>query len=236
MSLFRFRQFSMHHHRSTMKIGTDAVLLGIWTAVEGATTILDVGTGSGVIALLLASRASHAAIDAVDIDEDSCREAAENFDRSPFKERMRVFHDDFQRFSASRNEKYDLIVSNPPFFVNDMPSSHAKKVLARHTQTMDYRSLLKGAVKLLAPGGNFSLVLPYAQKQFFVSLAAERGLYLQREMLIFPKPCYPPNRINMQFGFEKTGLRSEKFVIRNEDGSFTPMYKAFVGDYYISVK
>ncbi len=226
----------MYHHRATMKIGTDAVLLGIWTDVKGVSNILDVGTGSGIIALLLASRTTDAVIHAIDIHNDSCLEAAENFRGSPYGNRMAVFHDDFVRFAPKHATQYDLIVSNPPFFVNDMRSSSSEKVLARHTQSLDYNTLVDGVKKLLAPKGIFSLVLPYVQKQHFVSLAAAAGLHLQREMLIFPKPCYPPNRINMQFGFEQKPVVSEKFIIRNEDGSFTKRYKDYTGDYYISVK
>ncbi len=233
---FRFKQFSMYHHRSTMKIGTDAVLLGIWTEVKGANRVLEVGAGSGVISLLLASRNAESKIDAVEIDEDSCVEAGENFANSPFAERLRVLKDDFNAFVAVNKTKYDLIVSNPPFFVNDMKSTDPKKKLARHTGTLSYEQLVRGVVEILNEKGKFSLVLPYSQRRNFLNICTRNGLWLQKELLIFPKPCKEPNRVNMQLGFEKKSLISEKFIIRNEDGSFTQMYLKTVGDYYISVK
>ncbi len=226
----------MYHHRSTMKIGTDAVLLGIWTDVSGVNRILDVGTGSGIISLLLASRNAGATIDAVEIDTDSCKEAGGNFAASPFAARMRVYNKDFKLFADENREKYDLVVSNPPFFVNDMKSVDTKKKLARHTETLSYGQLVKGVTQVLDGKGKFCLVLPYAQRRNFLNICAKYGMFLQKEMLIFPKPCKEPNRVNMQLGFEKRKPVTGKFIIRNEDNTFTNVYLKTVGDYYISVK
>ncbi len=233
--LFHFRQFSMHHHQSTMKIGTDAVLLGIWADVSPAQRVLDVGTGSGIVALLLASRTKTAWIDAVEIDRSSCIEAGQNFTASPFSDRLQIIHNDFIRFSKQAQTKYDLIISNPPFFIDDLISENRQKTLARHAQSLPYEQLLEGVVKLLNKKGNFSLVLPYILSRRFLKWAREKDLYLQREMLIFPKPCLSPNRVNLQLGFEEKAVKREKFIIRNEEGHFTKEYLNRVDDYYLSV-
>ena len=226
----------MYHHQSTMKIGTDAVLLGIWSDVADAKQILDVGTGSGILALLLSSRNKIATVDAVEIDSDSCREAELNFNNSPFAGRLHIIKQDFNKFAAETRKKYDLVISNPPFFVNDMKSSRDKKRLARHTDSLTYKQLIQGVTSVLSKTGKFCLVLPYSQKQFFLKTCADYGFHLQKEMIIFPKPCKEPNRINMQLGFEKKLLITRKFVIRNENGSFTSDYLNTESDYYISVK
>jgi tRNA1Val (adenine37-N6)-methyltransferase len=233
---FRFKQFSMYHHRSTMKIGTDAVLLGIWAEVGGVRRILEVGTGSGVISLLLASRNGNCIIDAVETDNDSCIEAGENFANSPFSARMNLIKGDFNIFAAGNRTKYDLIISNPPFFVNDMKPEDPKKRMARHTGTLSYVQLVKGVAGLLEKSGKFCLVLPYGQRRHFLDICTRYGLFPEREMLIFPKPCKEPNRVNMELGFEKKEPVSDKFIIRNENGTFTEMYLKTVENYYISVK
>ncbi len=233
--LFRFKQFSMHHHQSTMKIGTDAVLLGISTDVSQAQRVLDVGTGSGILALLVASRTKTAWIDGVEIDKASCIEAGQNFTASPFSQRLQIIHNDFTRFSQQPQAKYDLIISNPPFFIHDLISKNRQKTLARHAQSLPYDQLLEGVVRLLSPQGIFSVVLPYYQSRQFITLAAQQNLLLQKEMLIFPKACKEPNRANLQLGFVKKPVIRDKFIIRNEEGRFTKEYLKKVDEYYISV-
>ncbi len=230
---FRFRRFSLHHHRSTMKVGTDAVLLGIWTDVSNVETALDIGTGSGILSLLLASRCE-VTVDAVDIDRDSVQEAKKNFSNSPFKNQLHVYHDDFVHFASVNKKQYELIVSNPPFFVNDLPSEDKKKTLARHTQSLQYYELIKGTAQLLKTQGRFCLVLPYYESQNFVTIAKTVGLCLQKQMLIFPKFCKEPNRVNLQLGFQHKKLNTEKFIIRNENNSYTGQYVNMVKNYYIS--
>jgi len=231
---FHFKTFSLHHHRSTMKVGTDAVLLGIWTELSGTQKVLDVGAGSGILSLLLAARAD-LKIDAIELDEASSREAAENFAAADFRTEFHVIHSDFNTFSEASEKKYDLIISNPPFFINDQKSEKQSKRQARHTDTLTYEQLIDGAMRLLNAEGKISVVLPYRESRIFVQHAKASGLFLQKQMIIFPKPCMEPNRINLLFSKTDHTLITEKFIIRNEDGSFTQQYRNFVGDYYLSV-
>ncbi len=219
-----------------MKIGTDAVLLGIWTDIKNADKILDVGTGSGIIALLLASRTKMSKIDAIELDKLSYEEAFDNFAMSPFAQRMTIINDNFINFANNSSRSYNLIVSNPPFFINDFISKNRRKTLAKHALSLSYEKLLNGVSMLLNTNGIFCLVIPYAQKQYFLQLATNKKLFLQKEMYIFPKYCQEPNRINMQLGFEKKETKTEKLIIRNTDGSFTHQYINMVEDYYLWIK
>jgi tRNA1Val (adenine37-N6)-methyltransferase len=231
---FHFKTFSLHHHRSTMKVGTDAVLLGIWTDLTGVKSVLDVGTGCGIISLLLASR-EPVSVDAVEKDQDSFEEASQNFVESSFFDRLRIFHSDFNDFVPPENKKYDLIVSNPPFFINDLQSKNAKKSLARHTQTLTYELLVKVAQTLLNPNGKIAVVLPYRESRFFLQAAQDAGFFVEKKMLIFPVLGREPNRINLLLSRKPVDEQTEKFTIRDEDGKFTSQYVEFVKDYYLSI-
>ncbi len=232
---FHFRQFSLLHHRSTMKVGTDAVLLGIWTELSGVKDVLDVGTGCGILPLLLAARKASVRVDAVELDEASSGEASENFRLSPFAGRLQIFHADINHFVPDAGKKYDLVISNPPFFVNDRRPEKISRLMARHSDTLSYGQLAKAGERLLKPQGRFAVVLPYRESRLFLKAAAETGLQLHKQMLIFPMPCKEPNRINLLLGTSVAIPETEKFIIRNEDSSFTRQYLDTVKNYYLSI-
>ncbi len=229
---FHFKQFSLHHHQSTMKVGTDAVLLGIWANLNNVKTVLDIGTGSGIISLLIASRAQ-VLVDAVELDNASAAEAKTNFKNVSFSDRLNIIHADFKDFDRQTNKKYDLIISNPPFFINDLRPKEVTRRIARHTDSLTYSELISGAVNLLNINGKLVVVLPYMHHFNFLDIAKKHGLLLHKKMLIFPKPCKEPNRINLQLGFSRKVPTDEKFIIRNENGKLTSQYLKFVSDYYL---
>ena len=231
---FHFKSFSLHHHRSTMKVGTDAVLLGIWADLNGVKTVLDVGAGCGIISLLLASRTS-LFVDAVELDHESSEEASRNFEDSPYSDRLKIFQSDINDFVPPGNKKYDLIVSNPPFFINDLHSKNPKKRMARHAQKLSYEQLLQDSKKLLNPEGKISVVLPYRESRLFLQMAISEGFFVEKKMLIFPVAGKEPNRINILLSQRSAGELTEKFIIRDEDGNFTRQYVDFVKDYYLSI-
>ncbi len=231
---FHFQQFSLHHHRSTMKVGTDAVLLALWTDLDSVRSVLDIGTGCGIIPLLLAARSTSVKIDAVELDADSFEEATENFSVSPFADRLRVFHSDINHFVPLFGKKYDLVISNPPFFINDHRPKHAGRKMARHTDTLSYQQLVEASWRLMKPGGRFSIVLPYRESKVFLEQAGQSRFHLQQKMLIFPKPCREPNRVNLLLGTSQTVPVTEKFIIRDEHGIFTHQYIDMVKNYYLS--
>ena len=232
---FYLKQFSLYHHSAAMKVGTDSLLLGIWIQPEKAQRILDIGTGCGILALLMAAR-SGANTEAVELDEASYTEAKQNFLNSPYSDRLFAIHNDFRKFAQQGNQKYDLIISNPPFFINDMRPKEKTRSNARHGDELNYDELCTGVVKLLNPNGRFCLVLPYDESRLFRTVAEKHGLYVCRKLLIFPKRGWQPNRVNLELTIEKnTDPATEKFVIREEDNTFTGQYIDFFKNYLIGL-
>lgn len=229
---FFFKKFGLFHHRSTMKIGTDAILLSRWVEVNADDDVLDIGTGCGLIPLMLSQKGIRHA-DAVEIDADSFEEASLNFRNSAWSENLNAFHEDVRTFADKNLCKYDLIVSNPPFFFGDNAPQKIKKSLARHTNTLNYNDLLVAVKKMLKPDGRFALVLPAIESKTFMKKASETGFCLQKEMKIVPIKGKEPNRVNMQFVLNQDDTCVETFVLRNEDHSFTKEYKEFLKDFYL---
>ena len=230
---FFFKRFGLFHHRSTMKIGTDAILLARWVEVSENDEVLDIGTGCGLIPLMLAQKGIKNA-DAVEIDRDSYEEATQNFNNSAWKSHLFAVNDDIKHYAITCGKKYDLIVSNPPFFFGDNIPEKAKKGLARHTNTLSYNDLLISVKKLLKPEGRFALVLPALESKTFLKDAENQGFYLQKEMKIVPIEGKESNRVNMQLVVNQIDeVERETFVLRNPDHSFTNEYKDFLKDYYL---
>jgi tRNA1Val (adenine37-N6)-methyltransferase len=232
---FHFKHFSLLHHQSTMKVGTDAMLLGCWIDIDGATQILDIGTGCGILSLLLAQR-SDALIDAVEIDEITANEATLNFKNSPWCRRLMCYQDDIKQFAVNTNKKYDLIISNPPFFTSDFKTKTERKNLARHTDTLDFESLIEVVKKLLQPGGRFALVLPFTEGQQFVKIAEKHNFYEMARMEIIPVVGKTCNRLNMVFSDNiAQSFEIESFTIRGLDGQFTDQYNNLLQDFYLGL-
>ena len=231
---FHFKQFSLYHHRSSMKVGTDAIILAVWADTASVESILDVGSGSGIISLLLAARCN-ARIHAVEIDNASVEESAENFRNSAFSDRLSVQKEGFIEYVNNYSSFYDLIISNPPFF-NDYsfkPEEESRKN-ARHADTLDFAQLCSGVSKLLTTTGKFCLVLPQSEKQHFLKMASRFHLHLQKQLNISPIRNQAANRVNLQMGFQKPEkIITENYTIRENDLTFTAQHITFLKDYYI---
>ena len=245
---FRFKQFEVWHDKCAMKVGTDGVLLGAWCPMEevrglqsvvrsqkSEVRILDVGTGSGLIALMLAQRCSEAQIDAIDIDPDAVAQAQDNFARSPWTERLHAHHVAFQdfRFQIS-NFKYDLIVSNPPYFVDSLKNPDQHRQAARHTDTLSYTDLLSCAAELLADDGTLALILPAESENTVLNLAQTAGLSPTRLTHVYSKPGKPMKRVLVAFK-KGTGLSCETtdFFIESETSPRSEEYKELTKDFYL---
>ena len=232
MTRFHFKHFSLYHDRSTMTVGTDAVLLGAWVDVKPTDWVLDIGTGCGVLPLMLAQKGI-AKVHAVDLDEASALEAAENFQASQWSRQLFAFHADIRKFTMQC--AYDLIISNPPFFINSYKCDADRRNQARHTDTsLTFSDLITTVLRLLKPDGRFALVLPERESQEFIPLAEQANLYLYRKENIIPIEGKEPNRVNLEFHYGKpeTVLVSD-LIIRHEDGTFTDNYLERVRDYYL---
>ena len=233
---FYFQQFAMEHHRSTMKIGTDALLLSALLPAQKAENVLEIGVGCGVISLLLAQRYSRACIHGVEIDFPSVCEAQENYRRSPFKDRLSVQHISVQDYARSSVKSYDLIVSNPPFFSHSLKSPLKRRSSARHSdETLTFQELFECVSILLTDGGTFSMIIPPGEMEMLLPQMAQNGLYIHEDHMIFSRPCKVIRHVlTMGKILRKTIFKS--FYLRNGEGDFTSEYKNCMSPYLISVK
>jgi len=230
---FRFTQFEVSHHRSTMKVGTDAVILGAWLEVSSSKNILEIGTGCGIIALMLAQK-SAAIIDAIDVDEESANEASENFANSPWNNHLKSFHLSLNDFADKKAGIYDLIVSNPPFFQNSLLPPSEKRQLARHNSKLSFEDFLVYGSRLLSHDGRLAVILPVTEEMKFIEIAEKENLFLLSKLDIFPKPSKPEKRVILVFSFQKTEKPiSDSIILRNENGVYSDDYKRITKDFHI---
>lgn len=209
-NLFRFKQFSCSHGRSSIKIGVDAVLTGAWADVSECSDILDVGTGCGVVALMCAQRNPEANVLAIDIHSDSIEEAADNFRASPWSGRLKAMEADFLSLSSQESHRFDLIVSNPPFFSSGISTACSPRIAARHQLTLSPATLIENCRSLLSSHGRLAMITPADKGESLAELAAENGLMLLRYKYVKGTPAKTPKRILLEFGIcrdESTGDR-----------------------------
>lgn len=233
-SYFRFKQFLIKQESAAMKVGTDGVLLGAWVDVENVNSALDIGTGSGVIALMIAQRSLNATIHAVEIDEASALQAKHNFENSPWSSRMTIDPISLQAFASTSNKKFDLIVSNPPYFNKSLKSPSPERTLTRHTAELPNSDLLNGVKTLLAPEGRFCAILPYTEGNILIAEAVNYGLYCNRKLFVQTKPDKPIIRILTEFSFHKKRLPDNTISIHTADGDYTDEYKQLTADFYLA--
>lgn len=233
---FHLRHFSVMHHLSTMKVGTDAILLGAWADCENAQTALDIGSGSGILALMLAQRNALLRIDAIDLDFDSVNEAALNFETSQWRNRLKAFQGNIIQYAQTALTSYDFIISNPPFFNQSVKPQDLKRNLARHTDALPYIELIRVAFQLLTPDGIFAVVLPCTEGKSFIEMAQNQGLYLKRLLHIIPVEGREPNRMNMEFSKINHGsVIARDFAIRDTHGHYTQAYHVLLHKYYLGL-
>lgn len=232
--MFKFKQFSVKQAQSAMKIGTDSVLLGAWTPLNHPQSILDIGAGTGLLALMLAQRCDALTIDAVEIDEQAYIECRENFEESPWGDRLFCYHASFEEFFTEMDEPYDLIISNPPFYSTDYKTPEKARNTARFSDALPSKQLLEGVSRLLAVEGYFSVILPYSESETFITLAATFGLFpqkithtrgnekseLKRSMMLFARKPLPSYPIHI-------------FTIEKERGVYTDEYKELTKEFYL---
>lgn len=231
--MFRFKQFEIGDERSAMKIGTDGVLLGAWVDIDNDSTILDVGTGTGLVALMCAQRNSKATIEGIDIVEDAVMEAQQNIYSSPWNERIAITHSDIRSYAPAT--RYDHIVSNPPFFLSSLHSPDAARTTARHTTTLTYNDLVTVAERLLRPEGRLSVVLPTDCAMQFRYVAFER-LWLRRITDVVTREGEAPKRTLMEFQLTAAPLmpRHNTLTIHHADGSYTEQYRRLTEEFYLN--
>ena len=231
---FQFKQFRIVHERSAMKVGVDGVLLGAWADVSGAERILDIGTGTGLIALMMAQRNSTALIDAVEIDPEAFEESLFNVNQSPWGDRISVECCAFQELSKRSNKKYDLIVSNPPFFGNGQKAPLENRATARHSDSLPPAELMAGIASLLNEKGRAAFILPSESLPEIERLAPLNNLFLSRVCHVKPNPQKPIFRVMVELSVSATISRQENLMIEFENHfDYTPEYRQLTRDFYL---
>jgi tRNA1Val (adenine37-N6)-methyltransferase len=231
---FLFKQFAIHQDRCTMKVGTDGVLLGAWVDVSGVRNALDIGAGSGIIAIMLGQRAPEAHIHAVEIEREAFDQAQANMQQAPWSDRLAIFHTAIQNYAAQHNGKYDLIVSNPPFFSGGTFSHQADRNSVRHTVKLPHGDLLAAVRTLLHDEGRFGVVLPYIEGLRFQELARSYKLYASKILEVRPKQAKPVERLLMQFEKQEREPQLDELVIQHDGpNEWTEAYQALTGAFYL---
>lgn len=231
-SIFHFKQFSIDQANCAMKVNTDGVLLAALADFRSPAKILDVGTGTGLIALMLAQKYTPAIVHAVEIDQNAADTAKENFLNSAFSNRIVLFHSSIKDYLADNNEQYDLIISNPPFFINSLSSKNSEKSLARHTDLSFFDLLLTESVKHLNQSGHLCIILPLETAALVKKMISAPGvLKVQKETLIYSYPESKPHRTIMVLGFEALPALEEELVIYESKGVYSLAYRNLLKDY-----
>ena len=232
---FQFKEFSVEQDNCAMKIGTDGVLLGAWAPVSKEFSILDLGTGTGVISLMLAQRSNAEIIEAIEIDGPAFEQAVGNFENSPWGDRLFCYHASLQEFANEIDDKYELIVSNPPFYTDANPSENKERAIARFEDALPFSHLTAAVEKLLDPIGKFVVIIPYKEEDKFISLATKNNLFLNRFCRIKGTETSNIKRSLLEFSFTKTSIKEENLTIEIERHVYTEAYKNLVKDFYLKM-
>lgn len=231
---FTFKQFFVAHDRCAMKVGTDGVLLGAWAPLEQTGSVLDIGCGSGLIALMLAQRSSsHVVIDAVELDDEAGAQARENALASPWAARVNVHTADIVTFAAARAVRYALIVSNPPYFPSGQDCRTPQREQARHTKTLTHEALLRCTGQLLAPGGRFCVVLPGQIGADFIFLAQRNGWHIRQKVAVTERIGREPHRMLLALSRESGGYQEQTLPLRDEAQNYSTGFRALTQDFYL---
>lgn len=246
--LFKFKEFAINQDRCAMKIGTDSVLLGAWTSIDDHPySILDIGAGTGILALMLAQRSQSVPmaaeiIDAIEIDDAAYEQCVENFESSPWSDRLFCYHAELDEFVKEFLEDdmdnmttYDLIISNPPFYSDTYKSSDNQRDLARFVDAMPFRQLLESVSKLLSSEGQFSVVIPFSEEKEFIVLATKEHLYPKRILRVQGTPQSEIKRSFIQFSFKETTVNTEHLIIETARHHYTEDYIALTKDFYLKM-
>ena len=237
---FRFKKFSIQHDRSSMRVGTDAVLLGAWVDVQALDAdvnakVLDIGCGCGVISLMVAQRCPHAHVLGIDIDEPSIEEATENALQSPFAHRLLFRLADVRQFATEPAcERFDLVLCNPPYYTEDTLAPEPRRSMARNTLHLSFGALVDSVCHIMAEHGTFALIIPMQARDVFVGEAISKGLHISRECRVQTVQRKPPKRVMLEFRFNPADhFTLSSLTLQDPNGSRTKEYSFLCKDFYL---
>lgn len=233
--MFQFKQFTIQQDKCAMKVGTDGVLLGAWTLLPNNTfSILDIGAGTGLIALMLAQRSNAEQIDAIEIDDDAYEQAVENFEESPWSDRLFCYHAGLDEFvEEMEDEEYDVIVSNPPFYTENYSSGNKQRDTARFTESLPFEELIEAAAVLLSDNGLFSVIIPFKEEENFKAIATEFGLYPAKITRVKGTPQTEYKRSLLALKKQEKEYTVDELIIETARHQYTPEYIALTKDFYL---
>lgn len=235
--MFQFKQFSVQQDRCAMKVGTDSVLLGAWCPIENNPfSVLDIGAGTGILSLMIAQRSNAEQIDALEIDEEAYEQCVENFENSPWGDRLFCFHAGLDEFVDEPEDEYDLIISNPPFYSEDYKTENSQRDLARFQEAMPFDDLVEAADLLLSENGIFAVIIPYKEEEKFIDLCAEVELFPVKVTRIKGTPNTEIKRSLLAFKrYELPVLEADELVIETSRHKYTEEYIDLTKDFYLKM-
>ncbi|QDO93531.1 methyltransferase [Formosa sediminum] len=233
---FKFKAFTINQDRCAMKIGTDGVLLGAWADIEhNPFSILDIGAGTGVIALMLAQRSSAELIDAMEIDDDAYEQCVNNFENAPWGDRLFCYHAALEEFVDEIEDQYDLIVSNPPFYAEDYKTDNEQRDLARFADALPFDHLIDSASKLLSKQGIFCVIVPFKEEANIINLASKANLFPNKILRVKGNPNSEIKRSLIAFSFSETATEITELIIETERHKYTEDYINLTKDFYLNM-
>ena len=236
MTTFTFKQFSVKQDRCAMKIGTDGVLLGAWTPlINNPYNVLDIGAGTGILSLMLAQRSSAEQIDAIEIDEDAYEQCVENFEASPWGDKLFCFHAGLDEFVDEPEDEYDLIISNPPFYTDDYKSDNRSRDLARFEDALPFEELIEAAALLLSDNGIFSVIIPYKEENRFVTMCKKLDLFPLKITRVKGTPTSEIKRSLLAFCRMKQAPLVDELIIEISRHNYTSEYIELTKDFYLKM-
>lgn len=235
--MFQFKQFTINQDRCAMKVGTDGVLLGAWTPVgNNPYSVLDIGAGTGILSLMLAQRSNAEQIDAIEIDENAFEQCVENFENSPWGDRLFCFHAGLDEFMEEPEDEYDVIVSNPPFYSEDYKTESEQRDLARFQEALPFEDLIEAASILLSENGIFSVIIPFKEEAKFIRLAQECDLFPFKITRVKGTPTTEIKRSLLAFSFaQKEKIDIDELIIETARHHYTESYIALTRDFYLKM-
>ncbi|MEN3323294.1 methyltransferase [Mariniflexile soesokkakense] len=233
---FKFKQFEIQQDKCAMKIGTDGVLLGAWTYIQNNPySVLDIGAGTGVISLMLAQRCNAELIDAIEIDDDAYEQCVDNFEASPWGDRLFCYHAALEEFVDEIEDTYDLIICNPPFYSEDYKSENQKRDLARFSDAMPFEHLIESVSKLLSEDGVFSVIIPFKEEGEFIKIAQNFNLFSNRILHVKGNPTSEIKRSLIEFSFTENPIIKDTLIIETERHDYTEDYINLTKDFYLKM-
>lgn len=234
--MFQFKQFAIQQDKCAMKVGTDGVLLGAWSPVEHKPfSILDIGAGTGVIALMLAQRSHAEQIDAIEIDDDAYEQAVDNFENSPWGDKLFCYHAGLDEFMEEPEDEYDLIVSNPPFYTDGYFSGDEQRDKARFTESLPFEDLVEASAILLSENGVLAVIIPFKEEEKFIALAQEEELYPFKVTRVKGTPTTEIKRSLIAFSRDKKEIAIDELTIEVERHNYTREYISLTKDFYLKM-